>query len=84
MADLEPRIPQGVEEASERRGRRIGFGSGEEQEIDVRVRRELTSAVAANGDQREVRRPAELCFPQVEQRAVDVRRALPGHPGPVG
>ena len=84
MTDLEAGIPEGVEEAPQGCGRRVGFRACEKQKVYVGMGRQLAPAVAPHGDQREVSGASQLCFPQVEQRAVDVGRALPGYPGPVG
>ncbi len=66
MTDLEARIPEGVEEAPQGCGGGVGPRAGEEQKVDVGVRRQLTPPVAPDGNQREVRGSSELRFPQVE------------------
>ena len=61
VADLEADVPQHADEALDERGAGgVERARQQDQHVDVGMRKELAAAVAADGDQRELRRRAEL------------------------
>ena len=80
LADLETGVPEGIEHLAQRGLVDLGAAFGNEQEVDVRVGREVSAPIATDGDDRDGGWVSERLYAELLERAVDIGRTLLGDP----
>ena len=85
MSHLPAGVPQGIEQSAEGRRGHVCLVRQQDQQVDVRMRRELATAVPADRDPGQVAESsfAEGFLEKRRQRAIYVDRALSGNLSPV-
>jgi hypothetical protein len=78
MTHLEARVPKGIEHLAQSGLVHLGPAPGHEEQIDIRVWREISASIAADGDDRGRRSVTESLLRETKERAVYVRRTLLG------